>query len=71
MYKEDLTRMVISYEITTSISSVYHMTQKIGDFLAFKMNILSICKHIIDTYVVNDVTCTRKIVITRVVIRFL
>ena len=41
------------------------------DFIAFKVNIISIRKHIVDKHVVNDVTCTRKSVITHVVIRFL
>ena len=35
------------------------------------MNIISVRKRIIDTDVVNDVTCERQSVITRVVIRFL
>ena len=34
------------------------------------MNCISRRKHIVDTDVVNDVTCTRQSVITRVVIRF-
>ena len=41
------------------------------DFIAFKMNIISARKRTVDTDVVNDVTCTRQSVITRVVIRFL
>ena len=41
------------------------------DFIAFKMNKISIRKRIIDTDVVNDVTFTRQSVITRVVIWFL
>ena len=41
------------------------------NFIAFKMNTISIRKRIADTDVVSDVTCTRQGVITRVVIRFL
>ena len=45
------------------------MTFKMG-FIAFKMNIISLRKRIVDIEVVNDVTCTRQSVIVRVVIRF-
>ena len=41
------------------------------DFIAFKMNIISIRKRIIDTDIVNDVTDVCQSVITCVVIRFL
>ena len=41
------------------------------DFIAFKMIIFSIRKRIADIDVINDVTFTFKIVITRVNIRFL
>ena len=41
------------------------------DFIAFKMDNISIRKRIVDTDVVNDVTRSRQSVITRVVIRFL
>ena len=41
------------------------------DFIAYKINIISARKRIVDTDVVNDVTSTRKSVITRVFIRFL
>ena len=41
------------------------------DFFAFKMNIISIRERIVESDVVNKVTCTRQSVITRVVIRFL
>ena len=41
------------------------------DFIAFKINIISIRKHNVDTDVVNDVTCTRQSVITRMVLRSL
>ena len=41
------------------------------DFVAFKMNIISIRKRFVDTDVINDVTSSRQSVITRVVIRFL
>ena len=38
------------------------------DFIAFKMKIISITKHIADTNVVSDVTCTPLSIITHVVI---
>ena len=38
------------------------------DFIAFKTNIISLRKRFVDMDVVNDVTCTRQSVITRVVI---
>ena len=41
------------------------------DFIAFKMIFNSTGKRIVDTDAVNDVTCTRESVITRVVTRFL
>ena len=41
------------------------------DFVAFKMNITSLRKRIVDMDLVNDVTCTRQSVTKRVVIRFL
>ena len=41
------------------------------DFIAFKMNIISLRKCNVDTDVVNDVTRSRQSVITHVVIRFL
>ena len=41
------------------------------NFIAFKMNIISMWKRIVDTGVVNDITHTRQSVITRMVIRFL
>ena len=37
-------------------------------FIAFKINVISMNKHIVDTDVVNDVTHTHQNVITRVVI---
>ena len=40
------------------------------DFIAFKMNIISIIKRIVDIDVVNNVTRSRQSVITGVVIRF-
>ena len=41
------------------------------NFIIFKMNIISISKHIDDTDFVNDATCTYQSVIPCVVIRFL
>ena len=83
---EDLTLVIILYEIYETslrrVSSVsYVMTTSVRfclsydplkwNFTAFKTNIISIRKQIVDTNVVNDVTCTRQSVTTRVVIRFL
>ena len=78
MYIEDLTRVVISYEIyKTSLWRVsqisYEMTTRVRfclsydplkrDFIAFRMNIISVRKCIVDTDVFNDVTCARQSVI--------
>ena len=41
------------------------------DFIAFKMNIVSISKRIVDVVDVSDVTSTCQSVITPVVMRFL
>ena len=80
------TRVVISYEIyETSLRRVskfsFEMTTSVRfclsygpikwDFIAFKMNITSIRKRIVDTDNVNDVPCASQSVITRVVIQFL
>ena len=82
---EDLSRVVISYEIyETSLRRVsytsYEMTMSERFCLsydlfklyiiAFRMDNIS-RKKVVDTDVVNDVTCSRQSVITRVVIRFL
>ena len=48
--------------------SVYHMK---WDLIAYKINIISARKHVVDTDVVNDVTSSRQSVTTRVVMRFL
>ena len=78
--KEDLIRVVISYEIyETSLRRILKKSVRFclsydplkWNFIAFKMNIISIRKRVVDTDVVNDITCTRQSVITRVVIRFL
>ena len=61
--------------MTTSVRFCLSYTEGFGplkwDFVAFKMNIISIRKRIADTDVVNDVTCICQSVITRVVIQFL
>ena len=41
------------------------------NFIAFKMNTMSIRKRIVDTDVADDVTCTCQYVFIRVIIRFL
>ena len=46
------------------------MTFKKWDFITFKMNIISIRKHIADTVVVSDVICEGENVTTHVVIGF-
>ena len=56
-------RVVISYE-TTSVRFCLSYDPLKCNFIAFKMNTLGIA----DTDVVNDDTCTRQNVITRVVI---
>ena len=60
----------ISYEMTTSVRFCESYDPLKWDVIAFKMNIL-LRKRIVDMNVVNDVTCTRQSIITRVVIRFL
>ena len=40
------------------------------DFIAFKMNVISIRKRIVDMAAANNVTCTRENAFTRVVIQF-
>ena len=61
----------ISYEMTTSVTFCLSYNPLKWDFIAFKMNIISIRKCIVDMDVVNDVTCTRQSVFTCVVIRVL
>ena len=63
--------MVISYKMTTSVRFCLSHDPLNLDFIAFKMSIISTRKCIADTDVVNDVTCMRQSVITRVVILFL
>ena len=73
LYIEDLIRVVISYEMNTSVRfSLSYESLKMGfKNIAFRSNIISIRKRIVDTGVVNDVTCSRQsVIITRVVIRF-
>ena len=63
--------MVISYEITTSIRFRLSYDPLNWDFISLKMNLISIRKCVVDTDVVNNVTCTCQSVIIRVVIQFL
>ena len=56
--------------MTTSVRFCLSYNSLKWNFIAFKMNISSIRKRIVDTDVVNDVTNMRQSVITRVVIRF-
>ena len=55
--------------MTTSVRFSYEPSNM--GFYRLKMNIISTRKRIVDMDIVNDVTCTRQSVITRMVIRFL
>ena len=61
----------MSYEMHTSVKYCLLYVFLRWYFFAFKMNIISIRRCIVDTDVVNDVMCMRQNVITRVVIQFL
>ena len=66
--------MVILYEIyemTTSVRFCLSYDPLKWDFIAFKLNIISLKKRIVDMNVVNDATRWRRSVITRVVKRVL
>ena len=56
--------------MTTSVRLYLSYDPLKCEFGAFKINIISTRKRMVDADVVNDVTCTRQSVITRVVIRF-
>ena len=58
-----------STSVRFCLSYIYYPLK--WDFIAFKMNIVSIRKRIVDTDVVSDSTFTRQSVITRKVIRSL
>ena len=57
--------------MTTSVRFCLSYDTLEQNFITFKMNTISIRKRIADTDIVNDVTCMRQSVITRVVIWFL
>ena len=57
--------------MTTSVKFCLSYNPLKWDFIAFKMGNIPRRKRIVDINVVNDVTSTRRSVITRVVIRFL
>ena len=59
------------HKMTTRVRFCLSCDSLKWDFIAFKLNIISIRKGIVDTDIVNDVTFTRQSVITRMVIRFL
>ena len=63
--------MVISYKMATSVRFSLLYDNLKWDFIAIKMNIISIRKRIADTDVVNDVMRSRQSVITHVIIRLL
>ena len=72
IYETSLRRVSkIANEMTTSVNICLSYDALKCDFIALKMNIISIRKRIVDTNVVNDVTSSRQSVNTRVVIRFL
>ena len=58
---EDLTLVVISYE--TSVRFCLSNDPLKRDFIAFKLNFISIRKRIGDTDVVSDVTCSGKVLL--------
>ena len=60
-----------SYGMTTSVRFCLSHGPLKREFIAFKMNIISVRKRIVDMDVVNDVTRSRRSVITRVFLRFL
>ena len=69
IHEKSLRRVsLISYEMTTSVRFYLSYDFLKWDFVAFKMNIISMRKSIADMDVVSHVTCTRQTVITRVVI---
>ena len=55
---------LISYEMTTSVKFCLSYDPFRWDFIAFKTNIISLRKCTADMDVVNDVTCSRRSVIT-------
>ena len=59
-----------SYKMTTSVRFWLSYIPVKWDFIAFKMNFISITKCIVDMDVINDITCTRESVTTCVVIKF-
>ena len=63
-YIEDFTRVVMTTSVRFYLSYEYNDPFK-WDLKAYKINIDSARKRIIDTDVVNDVTSTRYSVITR------
>ena len=69
--KEPSASFIISYEMATSVRFCLSYDPLKRILSRSKMNIISIRKRMVDTDVVNDVTCTHQSVITRVVIRFL
>ena len=72
IYETSLWRVSqIYYEMTTSVIFCLSHDPIKWDFITFKMNNILRRKRNVDTDVVNDVTCTRRSVITRVVIGFL
>ena len=53
----------ISYEMTKSVKFCLSHDLLNWDFIAFKINIISIRERIVDTDVVNDVTLSTKVLL--------
>ena len=65
IYETSLRRVsLISYEMTTRVRFFLSFDPLKWVFIAFKLNIISLRKRIVDTDVVNDVTRSRQSVIT-------
>ena len=62
--------LIHSYEMTTSVRFRLSYNPVNFEFIAHKMNNISKRKRMVDTYVIDDDTCTRQCVNQRVVIRF-
>ena len=59
------------FEMTSSVRLCLSYGTLNLDFIAFKMNIISVRKDIVDTDVFYDITCMCQSVIAHVFIRFL
>ena len=64
-----LMHVVLSNAVNMSVRFCLSSDPLKWDFIAFKMNFKR--KHMVDMDVIDDVTCMRQSVITRMIIRFL